>query len=130
MKYTELAPLAPQYACEDKLEGGGWALVRRVKRGGTWHPATDDLQGPAVYGNYRTATSDSTFSVVFRLLITSDDTEFLFATGMDVCVCVYVCVYVCVCVYVYMYVCMYESLSEAEALLSIPMSWQVTKADG
>jgi hypothetical protein len=73
---------APQYACEDNMEGGGWALVRRVSQGLTWHPATDDLRGTDVYGNYGGMSSTNTFSTVFNSLITSENTEFMFATGM------------------------------------------------
>ena len=66
--------------CESAFEGGNWALVRRVKQGPTWHPATDDLAGTAVYGTYGTATSDSTFSIAFSAWITQT-TEFLFMSG-------------------------------------------------
>ena len=34
--------------CMDDFYGGGWALVRRVQQGNTWHPATDDLNGTDV----------------------------------------------------------------------------------
>jgi hypothetical protein len=66
--------------CESAFEGGGWALVRRVKQGSTWHPATDDLAGTDVYGTYGTATSDSTFSIAFSAWI-KQTTEFLFISG-------------------------------------------------
>ena len=55
--------------------------MRRVQQGSTWHPAADDLEGTAAYGNYGNSTSDATFSIVFSKLITSDNTEFLFASG-------------------------------------------------
>jgi hypothetical protein len=74
--------IAPQFNCEDHFEGGGWALVRRVSLGSTWHPATDDLQGTSFYGSYDVATSHRTFSKPFASLITSDSTQFLFATGL------------------------------------------------
>jgi hypothetical protein len=54
-------------------------LVRRVRQGSAWHPATDDLRGTDVYGTYGTATSDSTFSIKWT---TTASTEFLFATGL------------------------------------------------
>ena len=54
--------------------------MRRVKRGTTWHPATDDLAGTAVYGTYGTATSDSTFSIAYSSWITPT-TELLFMSG-------------------------------------------------
>ena len=73
---------ASQYFCEDIFEGGGWALVRRVRQGTTWQPATDALTGTSVYGTYAASiSSDSTFSVPFASLITSQETLFLFATG-------------------------------------------------
>jgi hypothetical protein len=73
--------IAVQYFCEDKFEGGGWALVRRVKVGSTWHPATDNLAGIDIYGTPGSSTSDLTFSLPFLSLITSNQTQFLFATG-------------------------------------------------
>ena len=66
--------------CESAFEGGNWALVRRVKQGTTWHTATDDLAGTAVYGTYGTATSDSTFSIAYSSWITPT-TELLFISG-------------------------------------------------
>jgi hypothetical protein len=71
------------YTCEANIEGGGWALVRRVKQGTTWHPATDNLAGTqAHYGTYGSDTSDATFGVVYSSFVTSS-TEFLFATGIN-----------------------------------------------
>jgi len=61
------------------LDGGGWRLVRRVKQGTTWHPATDSLAGTETYGTYTSDyTADETFSVPF-----GDFDEFLFASGDD-----------------------------------------------
>ena len=74
-----LAALKLNY--EKSFEGGGWALVRRVKEGNTWHPANDSLHGTSVYGNYGTSVSDSTFSVDFAAFGITSDTVFLFATG-------------------------------------------------
>jgi hypothetical protein len=54
----------------------GWKLVRRVKAGTQWHPATDRLQGTDVYGTPSSATADETFSVEF-----GEFDQFLFATG-------------------------------------------------
>ena len=71
---------SPAVVCDHAFEGGNWALVRRVKQGSTWHPATDDLMGTDVYGTYGTATSDSTFSVAFSAWITPT-TELLFISG-------------------------------------------------
>jgi hypothetical protein len=66
--------------CENNFEGGNWGLVRRVKQGSQWHPATDDLKGLDVYGTYGSATSDSTFSIAYSSWL-RPTTEFLFATG-------------------------------------------------
>ena len=52
-------------------------LVRRVKQGKTWHPATDDLKGTHAYGTYGTPSSDSTFSIAWQGL----GTELLLTTG-------------------------------------------------
>jgi hypothetical protein len=73
--------VAPQYVCDNNFEGAGWVLVRRVKQGSTWHPATDNLRGTDSYGSYGTATSDASFSVPFSSLIASSETLFLFANG-------------------------------------------------
>ena len=44
-----------------------WKLVRRVKAGSTWHPATDQFEGTDVYGTYDPShKSDSTFSIAFK----------------------------------------------------------------
>ena len=59
------------------LDGGGWRLVRRVKQGTSWHPATDSLAGTERYGTYTSDyTADQTFSVPF-----GEFDEFLFASG-------------------------------------------------
>ena len=61
--------------------GTGWELVRRVKPGTAWHPATDRLKGTEVYGTlpYSNAqTADATFSISFS---DTSFTHFLFATG-------------------------------------------------
>jgi hypothetical protein len=68
------------YSCETDFEGGGWVLVRRVKSGSLWHPATDDLRGRDVYGLYGSSTSPSIFSVEFSSWVTQS-TDFLFITG-------------------------------------------------
>jgi hypothetical protein len=63
------------------LDGGGWALVRRVKQGTEWHPATDNLAGtqPA-YGKYGGPTFNETFGRPYASWVTGS-TEFLFMTG-------------------------------------------------
>ncbi len=71
--------------CDNDFEGGGWWLVRRVKQGTTWHPATDDLRGTDVYGldGYGTSSWDvstATFSLEFASMISSE-TLFLIANG-------------------------------------------------
>ncbi len=78
---TETSLIPYTIGCENSFEGGSWALVRRVKQGGRWHPATDDLSGLNVYGTYGAATSDSTFSIPFSSWITPT-TEILFVSGM------------------------------------------------
>ena len=75
---TSTAPFTN--VCETEFQSGGWLLVRRVRQGSVWHPATDRLLGLDVYGTYGSPTSDATFSVAFSSMVTSD-TEFLFATG-------------------------------------------------
>ena len=63
------------------VDGGGWTLVRRVKAGPCWHPATDDLKGTAVYGTYSDdITADRTFSKAFSQV---DFDQFLFASGLS-----------------------------------------------
>jgi hypothetical protein len=52
-------------------------LVRRVKQGSTWHPATDNLRGTDVYGTYGTPLSDTTFSIAWQVW----GTELLLTTG-------------------------------------------------
>jgi hypothetical protein len=70
-----------KFYCDNQLDGGGWALVRRVKQGATWHPATDHLAGTqAAYGNYGGPTFDETFGRPYSSWVTTS-TEFLFTTG-------------------------------------------------
>jgi hypothetical protein len=71
-----------KFYCENVLDGGGWALVRRVKQGTSWHPATDHLAGtqPA-YGTYGGPTFDATFGRPYSTWVSSN-TEFLFTSGM------------------------------------------------
>jgi hypothetical protein len=57
----------------------GWELVRRVKPGNSWHPATDQLRGTDVYGTFvNDGTVDSTFSIAYDIDQVKD---FLFITG-------------------------------------------------
>jgi hypothetical protein len=72
----------PTYQCQQSFLGGGWVLVRRVKAGSTWHPATDDLTGNDVYGTYGNSTSDSTFSVPFSSFFRQRE-AILFMTGIN-----------------------------------------------
>ena len=65
--------------CDSHFEGGNWALVRRVKQGNTWHPATDNLQGTHVYGSYP-LDYEETFSLPFVSLM-SQSTEIMFRSG-------------------------------------------------
>jgi hypothetical protein len=73
-------PTALKYLCEDKFQGGGWALVRRVKQGSAWHPATDNLAGTDVYGTANSGTA-TTFSFPFSNLVTSGDSLVMLATS-------------------------------------------------
>ena len=74
----------PAFTCyhDDKDKGGGWALVRQVKKGGVWHQARDDLKGAAAYNIAETKpTADSSFSIPYNTLL-MQSTEFLFVLGM------------------------------------------------
>jgi hypothetical protein len=70
-----------KFYCDNIIDGGGWALVRRVKQGTVWHPATDNLAGtePA-YGTYGGPTFDATFGRPYSSWL-APTTEFLFTTG-------------------------------------------------
>ena len=68
-------------AWSDSIDGGGWKLVRRVKKGSAWHPTTDQLNGVVEYGTPGTQTSDETFSIRFD---TTTFNQFLFATGTTI----------------------------------------------
>ena len=78
---TQPSTVPVSILCEMSIDGGGWALVRRVAQGSVWHPATDDLHGLDVYGTYATATSPTTFSIDYSKWL-SPSTQFLFMTGM------------------------------------------------
>ena len=74
----------------DNIDGGGWILVRRVKPGKTWHPATDHLKGTSVYGPSG-EQSYNTWSIKFShmnfqefLFTTGDGTKWLIASKNDV----------------------------------------------
>jgi hypothetical protein len=69
-----------KYQCENDVDDGGWVLVRRVKAGGRWHPATDDLKGKDVYGTYGSSSSSATFSIAYSAWLTQSS-ELLFMTG-------------------------------------------------
>lgn len=62
-----------------KEAGTGWKLVRRVKKGDSWHPATDHLRGTHVYGSFQdNPTADATFS---RQFDNENFSEYLFTLG-------------------------------------------------
>ncbi len=68
--------------CNNAFEGGGWALVRRVKKGNVWFAATDNLRGTAEYGLQNSRiTDDSSFSILYSTNVWTG-TEFLFMIGM------------------------------------------------
>jgi hypothetical protein len=74
-----------KFYCDNLVDGGGWALVRRVKQGDVWHPATDNLAGTErAYGPYGGPTFDATFGRPYSTWL-SGNTEFLFTTGLPVC---------------------------------------------
>jgi hypothetical protein len=65
-------------ACQAIQSTGDWMLVRRVKAGLSWHPATDQLAGTAEYGTVASSTADETFSIPFSHI---EFDEFKFETG-------------------------------------------------
>jgi hypothetical protein len=68
-------------SCLSTLEGGGWALVRRVGQGSTWSSATDNLAGIASFGVTSSRPVDTTsLSIPFSRWLWPS-TEILFATG-------------------------------------------------
>jgi hypothetical protein len=61
----------------------GWTLVRRVQRGGAWHPATDRCDGSEAYNaeqRTKDPTADVTFSILFEEAVPDYD-EVMFTTG-------------------------------------------------
>jgi hypothetical protein len=72
--------------CNNDFEGGGWALVRRVKKGNVWFAANDNLRGTAEYGLQNSRINDnSAFSILYSTNVWAG-TEFLFMMGMcNVC---------------------------------------------
>jgi hypothetical protein len=76
-----LSPFAVALSCLSTLEGGGWALVRRVGQGSTWSSATDSLVGTASFGVTSSKPVDTTsLSIPFWQWLWPS-TELLFATG-------------------------------------------------
>jgi hypothetical protein len=71
------------YQCENDQDDGGWLLVRRVKAGVSWHPATDDLKGLDVYGTYGSVSSKATFSIAYSMWL-NQSSELLFMTGFSI----------------------------------------------
>jgi len=62
-----------------EIVGGGWELVRRVKQGDSWHPATDHLEGTEEYGTFiDDPQATETFS---RKWADKRWNQLLFATG-------------------------------------------------
>jgi hypothetical protein len=80
--YVPEATLPPAAeGCADNIDGGGWSLVRRVKQGRKWHPATDGLAGTDVYGTF---VNDGSVGETFSRYYASEldgTTEFLFSSG-------------------------------------------------
>ena len=68
--------------CNNAFEGGGWALVRRVKAGNVWYAATDNLLMGAQYGiTADKPTAESSYSIAVPSWI-KDGVELLFASGV------------------------------------------------
>ena len=84
--YSKFLPFL-EPVCENYFEGGNWALVRRVKQGFNWHPATDNLAGTSVYGGFPFDPASDTFSIKFDNLV-SQTTNILFRSGILVENCV------------------------------------------
>ncbi len=75
-------PFAVALSCLSTLEGGGWALVRRVGQGNVWSSATDNLAGTASFGVTSSKPVDTTsLSIPFSQWLWPS-TEMLFATGL------------------------------------------------
>eukprot|EP00591_Stephanopyxis_turris_P005139 CAMPEP_0195517700 /NCGR_PEP_ID=MMETSP0794_2-20130614/11361_1 /TAXON_ID=515487 /ORGANISM="Stephanopyxis turris, Strain CCMP 815" /LENGTH=2125 /DNA_ID=CAMNT_0040646559 /DNA_START=136 /DNA_END=6513 /DNA_ORIENTATION=- len=81
-EYIPEATLPPAATtCQDDIDGGGWSLVRRVKQGRKWHPATDQLAGTSVYGTF---VNDGSVGETFSRYYADEldgNTEFLFSSG-------------------------------------------------
>jgi hypothetical protein len=56
-------------------------LVRHVKQGATWHPATDNLAGTHVYGSFPFDPTGESFSLPYSSYLTQS-TPMLFRSGM------------------------------------------------
>ena len=68
--------------CNNAFEGGGWALVRRVKQGKVWYQSKDKLKMTDQYGvTASKPTAESSLSIAVPSWITTG-TVFLFATGV------------------------------------------------
>ncbi len=79
--FHEFATYNTAITCNNNFESGGWALVRRVKKGSSWHPATDNLRGMAFYGIRNSKmTEGSVFSIPYANILW-DGTEMLFTFG-------------------------------------------------
>ena len=74
----------------ESINGGGWTLVRRVKKGTAWHPATDHLAGTDEYGTLGHETSGESFSIRFNDTLFN---QFLFATGKPLGIFLTLCVF-------------------------------------
>jgi len=69
--------------CHDDITHHGWKLVRRVKKGTTWHPAKDHAVGSETYGtcDHNAHSSDVTFSCKYnneafdQILFTAGDNK-------------------------------------------------------
>merc|ERR550525_2228589 len=64
----------------DLSTSGSWRLVRRVKPGNSWHPATDQLAGKDSYWTACGPTDACTFSTPWSSSVFK---RFCFATAME-----------------------------------------------
>ena len=74
-------PLVTAYKCFRHIGDGPWLLVRKIKQGTVWYPATDDLAGTERYPASFTTAPDTDFSLLF-VQWPALDRKFLFATGV------------------------------------------------
>ena len=79
--FTRTCAWTTAISCNNDFSDGGWALVRRVRKGTTWYNSTDNLIGKESFGiTTSKLTEDRSFSIPYNTWITPN-LEFLFSTG-------------------------------------------------